>query len=137
MKHTFFFLLLLLLSSCAVQAQLVHAKRMFSETWYINGQKSDTREVRLHLDKANKEAHKHFRQAKSAETWMLAFNVVAIAGAGWVLGASAGGSDNTLGGWGMLVLGTSGAAISSAVRGSKYDRAVEVYNLSITPPTRK
>ncbi len=138
MKHIIFFLFFTLLAGTA-SAQLVHAKRFWTETWYIDGQKKDVREVRLHLDKANNEAYRQFRGAENAEVAELAFSIVSIAGLGWIIGAQASGSDNTLGGWGIVLLGTTGGLISSSIRNSKYDRAVEVYNLSLTPPppTRK
>ena len=139
MKHKIILFLLFLLSSCALQAQLVHAKRMFSETWYVDGQPKSRPEIRLHLDKANPEAAKHYRGAQRAELWSLVFSTIGVVGAGWILGAASNADADTTGGWALMLFGLSGSAISSSVSSSKFDRAVEVYNLSLTPPppTRK
>ena len=141
MKKTLLFsTLIFLLSSCSLSAQLVHQKRFFTENWYVDGQRLTQPEVQLHLDKANKPAAKHYRRAKNAEAWGYAFNVLSVVGTGWILGATFGdGNANTSGGWALMLVGTTGTLISGAVSSSQFDRAVEVYNLSLAPPppTRK
>ena len=139
-KALLFSIILFLLSSCALSAQLVHQTRLFSENWYVDGQRLTRAEVRLHLDKANKPAAKHYRRAQNAEVWGLAFNMLGVVGAGWILGATLGdGSANTGGGWALMLVGASGTLISGAASSSQFDRAVEVYNLNLAPPppTRK
>lgn len=127
MKKTVFPLLLIFLP-CFLSAQLVHQKRAFSERWVLDGQQRTATEIRLHLDKADRTAAKYYRAGRRADWVGVGFSVVALVGAGWALGATAGQGD-AVPGYGLMLAGSAGLLTSSLIRGAKYDRAVETYNL--------